>query len=221
MKESLTVARPRSRAQTVVRRTSRRRRRASADRKVGRAGAGRRSSAVSSAGAGRLSSAVTCSAPCRMGDEEQQDQYAQCRDAEADGEDRVVAVRRRAQDQEGGEGAEEGARRVHRPVHAEGPAAGGRGAAQGDQGVPRSRAQPLPGAVGRQDHADGGQSGGQQEQGLAERRQPVAEQGDTLVAAASPVREVAADEAHQRREAVVDAVQEAEAEGERPSPATR
>ena len=87
-------------------------------------------------------------------DEQQQHQHAHHRHAEAHREHRVVPVGRGPQDHERHERAEQRARGVHGPVHAERPAAGLGCGRQGDQRVARRGAQALAGTVDRQHRAD-------------------------------------------------------------------
>lgn len=144
--------------------------------------------------------------------EQQQHQHAQRRDARADGEHRVVALGGDPQHQEGQQRTDQGPSGVHRPVHAEGPAAlFGRGG-QRDHGVPRRRAQALARAVQGQRRADQRHGVREQQGRLAERRETVADRGDGLVPPRAAVGEVAAEQADQKAHAVVDPVQHAEAE---------
>lgn len=154
------------------------------------------------------------------GHEEHQDEHAEGGHAGADGEDGVVAVGGAAQDQEGEHRADERTGRVHGPVHAEGPPAFGGGGGKRDQGVARCGAQALAGAVEGEHRPDGGQGVREQQQRFAHGGEPVADAREGLVLTEA-VAEVASGEPDQGADAVVEAVEESEAEGVRPSPATR
>ncbi len=123
---------------------------------------------------------------------------------------------RQAQHQEGGQRAEQRAGRVHRPVHAERPPAVGGFGGERDHRVPGRGAQALAGAVDGDHRADQRHGVDEQQQRPAERGQPVPDRGDGLVAggavAAAAVGEVAAGQADEGAEAVLDAVEQAEAE---------
>ena len=143
-------------------------------------------------------------------DEEEEDPQPDQRDREGDEEDGVVLARELGEQDEGGERAEHRSDRVERAVHAERAAQPGALAVERDQRVARCGADALAEAV---DEQHGGRpqprSAHRDEAELAQRRRAVAGGGDLLVALLA-VGQQAAQQAHERRGALVHAVDEAE-----------
>ena len=126
-----------------------------------------------------------------------------------DGEHRVELTGRRQQDGEGEQRPEHRSGRVHRTMHAERGSEPFRRGAQRDQRVARSGADALPHAVHQHDrrHAADTAPHGQQG-GLADGGEAVAHAGDLLVALPA-VRQHTAPQPHERRAALVQALDDA------------